>query len=236
MKRRNEKLSFLRTLSGQFPIIGLQEIHARNRTEAAVYFFDHLDMHVFFHESSDGSINQAILVNKTWYATHRTSLRHISIVSGAMHGIQWITESGQPCLFLNMYLDATSDVSIKLSQLRARGRGVICRLRLLFLGVGIEITYVTHTRECIARRGIGADDRIINSTKHLMIFAQPSTTVVSLISQISPWYEKITIMSCVRCWTSCLQTLICSRSPFIFLFLIGFQLRNLSREIIRQLL
>ena len=52
-------------------------------------------------------------------ATHRTSLKHISIVSGALHGIQWITESGRPCLFLNMYLDATSDVSIKLSQLRA---------------------------------------------------------------------------------------------------------------------
>ena len=119
MKRRNEKLSFLRTLSEKFPIIGLQEIHARNRTEAAVYFFVHLDMHAFFHESSDGSINQAILVNKTWYATHRTSLKHISIVSGALHGIQWITESGRPCLFLNMYLDATSDVSIKLSQLRA---------------------------------------------------------------------------------------------------------------------
>ena len=119
MKRRNEKSSFLRTPSENFPIIGLQEIHARNRTEAAVYFFDHLDMHGFFHESSDGAITHVILVNKVWYAKHRTSLKRVSIVSGALHGIQWNTEDGRPCLFLNMYLDATSDVSIKLSQLRA---------------------------------------------------------------------------------------------------------------------
>jgi len=119
MKRRNEKLTFLRTLCEKFPIIGLQEIHASNRTEAALYFFDHLDMHVFFHEAVDGSINQAILVNKAWYAKHRATLKHSSIVPAALHGLQWTTDEGRPCLFLNMYLDSTSDVSIKLSQLRA---------------------------------------------------------------------------------------------------------------------
>lgn len=118
MKRRNEKISFLRSLCENFPIIGLQEIHARTRTEALLYFFDHLDMHVYFHESSDGSINQASLVSKVWFAKHRASLKHSSIVPGALHGIQWITETGQPCFFLNMYLDSTADVSIKLSQLR----------------------------------------------------------------------------------------------------------------------
>ena len=46
-KRRSEKLAFVRQLLTSFPILALQELHAPSRTEAALFFFDHLDAKVF---------------------------------------------------------------------------------------------------------------------------------------------------------------------------------------------
>ena len=78
-QRRRDKLFLIRTLLATYPIVGLQEIHAKNRTEAALFFFDHLECHKFYHEAADGSVNQVILIDHAWYELHCATVEHFPL-------------------------------------------------------------------------------------------------------------------------------------------------------------
>ena len=130
--RRNAKIHLLRDILRKFEILGVSELHANSTAEADLFFVDHLECERFY----DTSANLVILVRSAWAEEHRQTLRHHSVVPGAVHAISWVW-GGRNYFLFNIYLDASSDPSIKAQQLTRAKQWTACHVQrgdLCFFG------------------------------------------------------------------------------------------------------
>ena len=127
-KRRDEKVKLVRNILAHHRIVGLSELHGVSTAEADLYFFNHLKCERYY----DSSVNLVILVDPAFAEEHKP-IRHHAIHTGAVHAISFMWD-GHKTFFYNIYLDASSDSSIKEQQLQAAtswternvARGDIC--------------------------------------------------------------------------------------------------------------
>ena len=104
-------MQLVQQLISSHKIVGIQETHAKSKLEAENFFFQHVEALKFY----DPTYHLVILVDRAW--ADANAPEHVSIVPGAIHGIRWTSPAG-PCLFLNFYLNSSSDHNIKITQLR----------------------------------------------------------------------------------------------------------------------
>jgi len=120
--KRLQKIENVRFLSSQHPIVGLSELHDVDSAQAQRFFFDQVPGVTVFH---DGDL--ATVVDAVWAKTHgitpsqgdnRPGPSFHGIIPGVMHAIHWPLPGGARGWFINYHLDATSDPSVRISQLR----------------------------------------------------------------------------------------------------------------------
>ena len=104
-------MQLVQQLISSHKIVGIQETHAKSKLEAENFFFQHVEALKFY----DPTYHLVILVDRAW--ADANAPEHVSIVPGAIHGLRWTSPAG-PCLFLNFYLNSSSDHNIKITQLR----------------------------------------------------------------------------------------------------------------------
>ena len=112
-EKRDAKLHLLRDILHRHSIVGISELHGTSTAEADLYFFNHLKCERYY----DSSVNLVILVDPAFVEEHKP-IRHHIIHSGAIHAISFSWD-GHTSFFYNIYLDASSDSSIKVQQLES---------------------------------------------------------------------------------------------------------------------